>query len=131
MPSGVQLSSPIVPPGRQTRTSSSAVCWWWGANMAPIDEMTTSKDASSNGRCSASASTHASVSPAASARRRPASSSSGVRSLAVTSAPACAAGSEAFPVPAATSRTRMPGAMPEASTSLGPRGRSQVSTMDG
>jgi hypothetical protein len=99
--------------------------------MTPIAEMTTSNDASSNGNCSASASTQASVSPAASARRRPASSSSGVRSLAVTSAPACAAGSEAFPVPAATSRTRIPGAMPQASTSLAPSGSSQVSTMDG
>ena len=61
MPSGVQLSSPIVPPGRQTRTSSSATSWWWGANIAPIDDMTTSNDSSSNGRFSASASTHSSV----------------------------------------------------------------------
>ena len=43
MPSGVQLSSPIVPPGRQTRTSSSAACWWCGANITPIADMTTSK----------------------------------------------------------------------------------------
>ena len=105
MPSGVQLSRPIVPPGRQTRTSSSAASWWWGANITPIADITTSKDSSSNGRCSASASTHSSSAPAASARARPASSSSGVRSLAVTWAPASAAGIEALPVPAATSST--------------------------
>jgi hypothetical protein len=110
---------------------SAAVSWWWGANIAPIAEMTTSNDASSNGRCSASASTHAIATPTACARRRPASSSSGVRSLAVTSAPACAAGIDAFPVPAATSRTRMPGPMPLAATSLGPSGSSHVSTIDG
>ena len=57
MPSGVQLSRPIVPPGRQTRTSSSAAAWWCGANITPIEEMTTSNAPSSNGRCSASAST--------------------------------------------------------------------------
>ena len=131
MPSGVQLSSPIVPPGRQTRTSSSAASWWWGANIAPIEEITTSKDSSSKGRCSASASTHSSSTPAASARCAPASSSSGVRSLAVTSAPAWAAGIEALPVPAATSRTRMPGPMPHAATSRGPSGSSNVSTMEG
>ena len=32
-----------MPPGRQTRTSSSAAAWWWGANITPIEEMTTSK----------------------------------------------------------------------------------------
>ena len=53
---------------------------------------------------------------AARARRRPASSNSGVRSSAVTTAPAAAAGSEALPVPAATSSTVCPGSMPEAST---------------
>ena len=110
MPSGVQLSRAIVPPGRQTRTSSSATAWWWGANIAPIADMTTSNEPSSNGRRSASASTQSSSTPAASARLRPASSSSGVRSLATTLAPRCAAGMAALPVPAATSRTRMPGA---------------------
>ena len=67
-----------------TRTSSSAAAWWWGANITPIDDITTSNDPSANGRCSASASAHSSSRPSASARRRPASSSSGVRSLAVT-----------------------------------------------
>ena len=42
IPSGVQLSSAIVPPGLQTRTSSSATSWWCGANMAPIEDITTS-----------------------------------------------------------------------------------------
>ena len=50
MPSGVQLRRPIVPPGRQTRTSSSAASWWCGANITPIADMTTSKDSSSNGQ---------------------------------------------------------------------------------
>ena len=118
-----------MPPGRQTRTSSFATSWWWGANIAPIDEMTTSNEASSNGSASASASTQSRSSP--SARRRPASSSSGVRSLAVTSAPARAAGIDALPVPAATSRTRIPGPMPQASTSRGPSGSRNVSTIDG
>ena len=44
MPSGVQLSRPMVPPGLQTRASSSAAAWWWGANIAPIADITTSKD---------------------------------------------------------------------------------------
>ena len=42
---GVKLSMPIVPPGRQTRTSSSATPWWSGAKIAPaappaVDELT-------------------------------------------------------------------------------------------
>ncbi len=131
IPSGVQLNSPIVPPGRQTRTSSSATSWWWGANIAPIEDMTTSNDPSSNGRLSASASTHSRVSPSASARVRPASRSSGVRSLAVTFAPACAAGIDALPVPAATSRTSIPGPIPQASTRRGPSGSRNVSTIAG
>ena len=60
-PSGVQLSRPIVPPGRQTRTSSSAAGWWCGANMTPTHEMTASNSPSSNGRCSASATCQLSV----------------------------------------------------------------------
>ncbi len=67
----------------------------------------------------------------AAARARPASKSSGVRSLAVTSAPRCAAGIAALPVPAATSRTRWPGSIPLASTRRGPRGRRNVSTIVG
>ena len=112
-----------------TRTSSSAAAWWWGANITPIDDITTSNDPSANGRCSASASAHSSSRPSASARRRPASSSSGVRSLAVTRAPRAAAGREALPVPAATSSTRVPSAMGHASTSRGPSGSRNVSTM--
>ena len=37
-PSGVQLTRPIRPPGRTTRTSSSALAWWCGANMMPTHE---------------------------------------------------------------------------------------------
>ena len=36
-PSGVQLTRPIAPPGRHTRTSSSATTWWRGANWTPND----------------------------------------------------------------------------------------------
>jgi hypothetical protein len=42
-----------------------------------------------------------------------------------------AAGSAAFPVPAATSSTLIPGPIPQASTSRGPIGRRNVSTIDG
>ena len=93
--------------------------------------MTTSNDASSNGSRSASASAHSSSTPAAFARARPASNSSGVRSLATTSAPRCAAGIAALPVPDATSSTRAPGAISHASTSRGPSGSRNVSTIDG
>ena len=34
-PSGVQQATAIAPPGRQTRSISSAVRLWWGANMWP------------------------------------------------------------------------------------------------
>jgi len=99
--------------------------------MTPIEEITTSKDSSSNGRCSASASTQLRVSPSLSARARPASSSSGVRSLAVTCAPAFAARIDALPVPAATSKITLPEPMPHASTSAGPNGNKNVSTISG
>lgn len=45
-PVGVQLIRPMVPPGRATRTSSSAERWWFGANMTPTHDVTTSNDAS-------------------------------------------------------------------------------------
>ena len=119
-PAGVQLISPIRPPGRTTRTSSSAACWWCGANMMPTHEMAASNSPSAYGRCSASATSQRSATPAAAAAWRPVSISSGVRSLATTSAPAWAAGIDALPEPAAMSRTCSPGPMPVASTSVGP-----------
>src|SRR3954469_3637755 len=64
-PSGVQLIMAMVPPGRQTRSISSAVCWWCGANMAPTTERTTSNSPSRNGSASTSASTHSTRTPAA------------------------------------------------------------------
>ncbi len=90
-----------------------------------------SKDSSSNGRCSASAVTQSSSRPSASARAVPACSSSGVRSLAVTCAPLRAAGIEALPVPAATSSTLTPAPIRQASTSRGPSGVRNVSTIEG
>jgi hypothetical protein len=119
-PVGVPLIIPIVPPGRQTRSSSSAVSWWCGANIAPTHDVTTSNSPVSNGRASASASTHWRVMPASAAIRLPVSNGSGVRSDATTSAPASAAGIAAFPVPAATSSTYWPGSIPHAATSVGP-----------
>src|SRR3712207_7354231 len=52
--SGVQFTSPIVPPGRQTRSSSCAACSWLGVNITPKTESTTSNELSANGNCSAS-----------------------------------------------------------------------------
>ena len=48
-PSGVQLSRPIRPPGRTTRTSSSAASWWRGANITPTHEIAASNSPSSYG----------------------------------------------------------------------------------
>ena len=45
-PSGVQLASPILPPGLQTLSSSPAACSWFGQNITPMVETTTSKEAS-------------------------------------------------------------------------------------
>ena len=107
-PSGVQLSRPMRPSVRHTRSSSSAATWWCGANMTPMHDMTTSNEPSSKGSASASASCQVigSRSPTAA---RPASSRAGVRSVATTSAPVSAAGIEALPLPAAMSSTRSPG----------------------
>jgi hypothetical protein len=116
----VKLIIPIVPPGLQTRSSSPATAWWSGAKMAPSAEVTTSNSPSANGSASASASTQSSSTPLARASRRPASKFSGVRSDAVTRAPASAARIATLPDPVATSSTRCPGATPQASTSTGP-----------
>ena len=82
-PSGVQLIIPMVPPGRHTRTSSSAVAWCRGANIAPTQDSTTSNPSAGKGSASTSASTHSSSTPAAAACLRPTSNSSGVRSEAI------------------------------------------------
>ncbi len=49
-PGGVQLASPILPPGRHTRRSSEAARSWLGVNITPKVETTTSKLPSSNGQ---------------------------------------------------------------------------------
>ena len=67
-PSGVQLASAIVPPGRQTRSSSDAACAWFGANIEPKTEVTASNESSGNGSASASPSTSSRASPSAAAR---------------------------------------------------------------
>ena len=73
--SGVQLANPIFPPGRQTRTSSLAAFCWFGVNITPKVESTTSKLASPKGRSSASASWKVTGRRSAAARSRPRSSS--------------------------------------------------------
>ena len=127
-PSGVKLIIPITPPGRQTRSSSLAVASWFGANIAPKHEVTTSNSPSPKGSASASPSIHSRSTPASRAARRPASKFSGVTSDATTLAPACAARMATLPVPAATSRTRWPAETPHARPAAGPaprRSRSQ------
>lgn len=119
-PCGVQLIIPMMPPGRQTRISSSATTWCRGANIAPTQDVTTSNIASGNGSASASASTHCSSTPRLVAIVRPASNSSGVRSDAVTVAPRWAAATAALPEPAPTSSTRSPARIRHACTSAGP-----------
>src|SRR3954471_2684842 len=57
-PSLTQVVISTRPPGRQTRTSSTAAPAWSGANIAPKVEITRSKLASGNGSCWASPSTH-------------------------------------------------------------------------
>ena len=128
MPSGVQDSSPSVPPTSHTRTSSPAASAWWGANITPIADITTSKDSSANGSASASASTQFEVE-----RRAPAA---GLQQLGREVGgghvgAARAAGIEALPVPAATSSTRVPYPIAHASTRRGPSGVRKVSTIAG
>ena len=77
--------------------------------------------ASAYGRASASPVSQASSRLSASARRRPMSSSAGVRSEAVTAAPVRAAGIATLPDPAATSSTSSPAPIVAASTMIGPR----------
>ena len=55
-PSGVQLARPILPFGRHTRSNSAAALSWFGVNITPKVDSTTSKLLLSNGRSSASAS---------------------------------------------------------------------------
>src|SRR3954454_5411230 len=81
-PSGVQLAIAIVPPGRVTRTSSSATAWWFQANIAPNDESTVSNDASANGSAAASASPHSSAAPRAVAPPPPRCAARGERARA-------------------------------------------------
>ena len=54
--SGVQFAMPILPPGLQTRASSCAALSWFGVNITPKVDSTTSNEASGNGSFSASAS---------------------------------------------------------------------------
>ena len=77
-PSGVQLASAIVPPGRQTRSSSAAACAWSGANIEPKTDVTASNDASGNGqRLGVALERTRRARPSAAARLRPRSSSAG------------------------------------------------------
>jgi hypothetical protein len=103
-------------PGRTTRNSSRIITSGRGAKIAPNTEAAQSKRSSSNGRSSASATTHSTSTPSASVRARPFSTISGVRSDATTDAPSSAASSARFPVPAPTSRTSWPALIAQASS---------------
>ena len=109
-----------MPPGRQTRVSSRARPRG-GARTSPRRRTAPSNSPSVYGRCSASASCQSTSTPRRAASTRPASKSSGVRSLATTLAPVAAAGIAALPLPAATSSTRWPGPTPLARTRASPR----------
>src|ERR671910_3461227 len=76
-PSGVQLGSPILPPGLKTLKSSLATFPWLGANIAPSVESTTSKELSGKGSSSASPYRKSTCHPSARARSLPCSSSDG------------------------------------------------------
>ena len=76
-PSGVHEANPTVPPARVTRTISSAVRWWSGANMLPKTDSVASNASSGIGSLAASPSRNSTSSPSAKARARPSSSSSG------------------------------------------------------
>ena len=116
-----------MPPGRTARTSSAATSSCRGANIAPKFEVTASNAPSGTGSASASPATQSMpAAPTRAARARPASSSSGVRSIAVTAAPAWAAGIATFPSPAATSRSRTPGAAPARRAVASPAPASRV-----
>src|SRR5947208_12708495 len=49
-PSGVQLAMPILPPLLQTRSSSAAALSWFGVNITPKVDTTTSAVAGVSGR---------------------------------------------------------------------------------
>ena len=117
---GLKLASAIVPPGRQTRSSSRAAARWSGANITPNADVTTSKRAVGERQRLGVGLDPVELDPARVGRGAPAARFSGVRSEATTSAPASAARTATLPVPAATSSTRMPGPMPAASTTTGP-----------
>ena len=108
------------PPGFSTRTSSSAVFRWSGANMQPNTEVTTSKLSSSKGRSMASPSIQSISTPASFAFALPASISSGVMSSPVVFAPVFAAGMVALPEPHATSSTSSSPVTRARSTTSGP-----------
>ena len=112
-PPGVKLIIPIVPPGRQTRTSSSATACWSGrkdrAERGRDDvELAVSERERLGVRLDPVEIDAGGLGP----RVRPASRLSGVRSDATTSAPVSAARIATVPVPAATSSTRWPAADP-------------------
>ncbi len=119
-PSGVQHASAIIPPGRQTRSISSAVRLWSGANMCPNVEITRSKLASSNGSSCASPSIQSTSTIASLPRSRAIASRSREKSRPVARAPARAAGMVALPVPQATSSRSMPGSRPDRSITSSP-----------
>ena len=122
---GIQLPMTMRPPGFVTRTISLATSNGLGANIAPNTLTTRSKLSSASGcRSQASPSWKRRLaSPAALARRLPASTRLRAMSTPRTSAPRCAAGSAVVPSPQPRSSTFIPGLMPRLSTRASPLAR--------
>ena len=111
-PSGVQLINPIVPPGRQTRTISSADALVVRREHDPdAGQHRVELSAAERQRFGIGFPPLRTRTPHVSASAAPRSNSSGTRSLAMTFAPVSAAGIAALPEPAATSSTRSPAAI--------------------
>jgi len=123
---GVQLAIPTLPPDLRTRNSSAAVTSGRGANIAPNTEVTQSKRPSAKGSDSTSASAHWMASPSAWVLARPSWTRAGVRSEATTRAPLRATAIAQLPLPAATSSTSCPAAIPHASTRSWAAGSSSI-----
>jgi len=100
------------PPGASTRRISPTAAARSGKNCRPCWHVTASKE--SSGKGSASALPAMKAMPSDSSRAT--TSIGGARSIPVTDAPACASRRLSAPVPHATSSTRDPDPVPDAST---------------
>ncbi len=100
------------PPGLTTRASSRMPCGMSGKSITPNCDPAMSKLSSVRSSAWPSITRVCTLSPSSRARRSSRSSIAGERSVASTWAPRRAAGMLSAPLPAATSRNRMPGRSP-------------------